>query len=278
MLLRTHIKKIAKLLFMHKNLYILSLIGFVTTSFAQSGVGISPPRVELQASNGTQLTQEVQVDNPSGGASLEVTVTLQDALFQPDGSLFYLPPGSHPNSLMNWMSVNQLQFVLSPLSSEAVGYTIQVPPEVPEGTYWGVMFFESGVPGEEGAVEGIGIRTRVRVGHIVYVDVGQVTREGHIEGVRYQGRDGDIPPSIQVMFRNTGNGLTRLNGHVELRNLDGELLQTIELSDQAVFPGYARELSAPLLAPLESGNYVALAVMDYGAGSLIAGEGQISVP
>lgn len=63
---------------------------------------------------------------------------------------------------------------------------MQVPPDAEAGTYWGIIFFESGPAQERQEGGGIGIRVRTRVGHVVYVDVGRVVRSGRIQGVRYQ--------------------------------------------------------------------------------------------
>lgn len=258
------------------NILTILALSFVIFAQAQSGVGVSPPRVELASSVAGQLTQEVAIDNPSEVASLEVTVTLGDALFQPDGSVLYLEPGSHPGSLTSWLSVDTLQFTLEPQASETLRYTVQVPEETPDGTYWGLLFFESQVLGsEETASAGIGVRSRVRIGHVIYIDVGQTVRTGEVEGIRYTVGE---TPELRMMFRNTGNALLRPSGKVELRSEQGDLLSTFNIPATAAFPGYAREIVAPLEEPLGPGNYIALAVLDYGAATVIAGEGRIVVP
>lgn len=249
---------------------------------AQTGVGVSPPRAELQVVAGGQVTQEVLIDNPGTVAPLRVTAAPSDALFNADGSVLYLEPGSHPNSLAPWLSINPLQFVLEPAAQEPVQYTIDAPADAPAGTYWTVLFFES-EPANEQAPEAegsIGITSRVRVGHIVYADVGQVTRRGNVTGVRFEpGADGaDGAAEVRVTLQNTGNGLIRVQGQVEIRNLAGALVQTLEIADTPCFPGYAREVAAPLAEPLPPGDYVALAVLDYGEASVAAGEGSFQIP
>lgn len=243
-------------------------------ALAQSGVGVSPPRAELQVVPGSQVTQEVLIDNPSLDTPLDISVAVSDALFQPDGEVVYLAPGSHPNSLADWLSINPLQFVLEPSSSESVAYTLQVPDTVPDGTYWTVIFFES-EPSGAAEETGFSISSRVRVGHIVYADVGEITLEGEIVGMRY---DTTQTPEVRVAFRNTGNGLARVEGTVEMRDESGALLSTLNVPSTATFPGYTRDIVIPLEAPLEPGNYVLLAVLDYGTATVTAGEGRIEVP
>ena len=260
---------------------LISLSCTTSLSHAQTGVGVSPPRAELQMAAGGQITQEIEVDNPGNSTSLRVTTSLSDALFNPDGSVLYLEPGSHPNSLSNWLAINPLQFVLDPAGEEAVQYTVQAPADTKTGTYWTVLFFESEPANGEAtqAEGGIGITSRVRVGHIIYVDIGQVTRQGEIIGVRYQETAGsENSGEVRVNFRNTGNGLARVQGKVEIRDTAGKLIQTLTVEDTPCFPGYSREVVVPLTKPLPPGNYIALAVLDYGEASVAAGEGNFQLP
>src|SRR5690606_37607337 len=129
--------------------------------------------VELFAQAGSQVSGSVAVDNPSGTNRLEATTILSDALLAPDGSILWVPAGSHPNSLTSWLDVNPLAFELLPGERRDVNYSISVPPATSAGTYWGVIFFESSAPAESGSVvqEGIGVVYSVRVGHIIYVTV-----------------------------------------------------------------------------------------------------------
>lgn len=250
----------------------LSTLCFVQ---AQAGVGISPPRIEMTASESASLTQEVVVDNPSDNVPFDVTISLGDALLKPDSSPIFLEPGSHPGSLANWISLSDFQLTLDPQASSTLTYSVQVPDDAPAGTYWSVIFFEAVPSGQAETNEGIGISSRVRVGHLVYVHVGELTKGGEIEGVRYSlGRE----PELRVMFRNSGNALVRPSGSIELRSEQGELMQTVELPASAVFPGHASEVVGALKEPLASGNYIALAVLDYGAATVTAGEGRIEVP
>lgn len=255
----------------------IAILFTLSTVQAQSGVGMSPPRAEHQAAAGGQLTQAILIDNPSGSTALEVTAEISDVLLQPDGTLLYLPPGSHGASLANWLSVNPLSFVLEPNSAREVSYTVEIPADAADGTYWTILFFESQVPGAGEQTEGIGIQTRVRVGHVAYVDVGQVSRSGEIEGFRYQPAGSEPVSSIQIMLHNSGNGLIRAEGHVEVRSLTGELVQELEVPASATFPGYSSELQALLPEPLAAGEYLVLAVLDYGEPNVITGEGWFEV-
>lgn len=254
------------------------LVGSVLSfSSAQSGVGVSPPRVELSALPGGQVTQAVNVDNPSSTTALDVSVAISDALLAPDGSTIWVAPGSHPRSLAPWLSVNPLRFELSPTSRTAVNYTITVPSNTPDGTYWAVLFFESAPVAAEEQGQGIAIVSRVRVGHIVYVTVGQPEISGDIVGIRFT-PGGDGPAAMRVQFHNSGTGLLRLDGYLEVRDMAGGIVLTTRIEDAASLPGSTHELVFPVSSDLATGEYTVLATLDYGTGAVVIGEARVAVP
>lgn len=253
------------------------VVAFLHTSLAQTGVGLSPPRITLEATPGTEITESVVVDHPSASAPMEVMVNLSDVLLAPDGSIVYLEPDSQPRSLASWITVSPLQFELTVEERRELRYTIEVPEDTTPGTYWGLLFFESRPITEsedENPEQGFGVRTRVRVGHTVYVNVGQIARDGQIAGIRHE----PSADEMRIAFQNTGNGVIRLAGEVEIRSTDGQRVHSLELSNEVSFPGSTHDLAVPLPGPLSSGDYVALAVLDYGEDSVVAGESEFTVP
>src|SRR5690606_10761094 len=99
---------------------LLALLGWPV--FSQSGVGVSPPRVELSALPGTQVTQTVTIDSPGTASNLSVQVNASDALLTPEGDVIWIAPGSHAYSLAPWLEVNPLQFELDPGQRRDVTY------------------------------------------------------------------------------------------------------------------------------------------------------------
>jgi len=249
-------------------------------ALAQSGVGISPPRVEVQTNPGVELTQTIIVDHPGTVGTMEVDVTVSDVLLGPDGSAIYLDPGLHPRSLGPWLSLTPLRFTLAPQERAEARYTVQVPADAEDGTYWGVVFFESGtVRDDQAPAQGIGVRTRVRVGHVVYVHVGAVSREGQISGIRFEPPTStNRPATVRIVFQNTGNGLLRLNGTIEVRTMDAVLVDELTVTNVASFPGATHEIAVAVDEALVAGEYLVLAVLDYGEATVVAGEGLITVP
>lgn len=246
-------------------------------AWAQTGVGVSPPRVVLPAEPGQRLEGEVVVDHPGKTGPMQVEAMLSDVLVAPDGEPFYLEPGSHPRSAAGWIRYEPVAFALEPKQARTVRYSIEVPADAETGTYWAVLFFDSG-PLEPEEARGVGVHMRVRVGHVIYVNVGKVTREGRIEGMRFRPAEGRKPPRVQVKFRNTGNGLLRLNGYVELRDGEGRVAAKGVVHNAASLPGMSYAIDAVLDHVPPTGRYVALARLDYGEAEVIVAEAEVEVP
>jgi len=253
------------------------IVIFASFAAAQTGVGVSPPRVAINANPGDVVQGVVLVDHPGNDAPMQVDVSLSDVVVQSSGEPVYLDPGSIPQSAAEWISFKPTSFVLSPKSSQEIRYTVHIPADTREGTYWTVMFFDSG-PVQEQREKGIGMEVRVRVGHVIYVNVGQITKSGEIRGLRYQPPTGRNPAEIRVRFHNTGNGLMRLNGYVELRNKNGKTIARAKINNVASLPGYEYEIPAPIKKELPGGDYLVLVMIDYGGDEAIVGEGKVRVP
>lgn len=78
---------------------------FFGAALAQTGVGVSPPRVEIEAQPGDVIQRAVAVDHPGDRGVLEVTAGFNDFLLGPEGNALYLPPDSQERSLLGWISV-----------------------------------------------------------------------------------------------------------------------------------------------------------------------------
>lgn len=245
--------------------------------WAQTGVGVSPPRAVYEAVPGQVIEGSVFVDHPGRTGAMRVNAFLNDVLVGPDGEPVYLDPGAQPRSLAPWMSYAPLSFALEPKEVREVRYTIRVPEDAADGTYWAVLFFDSG-PLEESEARGVGVRMRVRVGHVIYVNVGRVTRAGRVEGLRYRPPEGRNPAQVRIKFRNTGNGLMRLSGRVELRDAEGRVVARARVHNAASLPQMAYEIGAALDRTPPPGRYVALVRLDYGEAEVIVAEGEVEVP
>jgi hypothetical protein len=237
----------------------MATLGLVAS---QSAVEVSPPVLLHEGGQAAPVDAAFAVKNPTDAALL-VRVSLSDWHYLADGTPNYLAAGSLTRSLAPFVTFNPAELLLEPGETGEVRYTAELPATAEPGTYWGVLFMTAEDPDPEPGFELA--RFSVRVGHVVYVNVPPLAPEGQIVGIFGE------PPSdpadgyaLQIQYANTGNAVQRLDGYVELRDGQGQVLFHEELPPQVSLPGDIVGRTFDVYGPLDPGNYTALVVYNYG--------------
>ncbi len=78
---------------------------------------------------------------------------------------------------------------------------------------------------------------------------------------------------INFDYVNTGNSISKCTGYVEFRDIDGLPIEKIVLNDiPKIYPSEEKHFEVPIPNNLKTGEYSALAVIDFGGSQLVAGE------
>jgi hypothetical protein len=237
----------------------MAALGLVAS---QSAVEVSPPVLLHEGGQAAPVDAAFAVKNPTDAALL-VRISLSDWHYLADGSPNYLEAGSLPRSLAPFVTFNPSEVLLEPGATGEVRYTVELPATAEPGTYWGVLFMTAEDPDPE---PGFTLaRFSVRVGHVVYVNVPPLAPDGQIVGIFGEPpTDSADAYALHIQYANTGNVVQRLDGYVELRDAQGEILFHEELPPQVSLPGDVVGRTFSVYGPLEPGNYTALVVYNYG--------------
>jgi urease beta subunit len=230
---------------------------------ADLALDVQPARYEFQVSAGGSQTVPITIRN-AGTAPVHVVATVNDFTVNQSGTYAFLAPGSIKWSAGKWVSINPREFDLPPGTFQQIRYSVDVPQGV-AGEYSSLIFFTTRPtrkPGAFGVAE--------RVGSKIYVLVNNTAKiNGEITDLATRPYAGGQQYSVN--FKNTGNLHLYLNGHVDVKQ-GGSLVDQIQLpKDTLVERGGIRviEGQGKRLAP---GSYQAVAVVDYGGSSLVAGQ------
>lgn len=77
---------------------------------------------------------------------------------------------------------------------------------------------------------------------------------------------------IAVSFHNLGATHLLAKGRLEFRRLDNSLAAQVEIPEFPTLPGALRKISIDVPAGLAAGDYVVLALIDFGGAELVAGQ------
>ena len=233
-------------------------------------IGISPPRIDLSGAPGQRLTTTVTVLTMSD-LEQQVATDVSDWTMSVSGELAFFPAGSLAESSSSWIDVGDLDFLLAPGDGREVRLEVTVPQEA-AGTHHAMVFFTVVPPPSD--APGIGVVTTSRVGLTVYVTATGTERNGSELVDMFQADD----RSITAAILNTGNTVMRLSGVVEIRDEAGDVVRRLDVPDVPVLRESERELTFALPDDLESGFYVALALIEDSRGGVLAGELPFDVP
>jgi len=233
-----------------RNLILGVLLFFLFgAAFAQTGIGVAPPRFELVLAPGVTTTKNVAVFSKNT-PDQQIAVSIVDWTNRPDGSLVVLPKGTAKYGASGWISANLDPFTLERDGAHSIRFTVS-PPADPslEGSYWTALAFTT----EPKPVNRKGIvalmRTRALV--IVYVTIqGTEQPAAALQGVSLvTAKEGGRKLVADVV--NKGNVYLRLNGELRFVNSKGEVVKRASLPERVLLrDGLVRyELPVPANLP-----------------------------
>lgn len=232
---------------------------WLAPAHAQNTVAVDPSGKLLQGQPGQTLNGTVHIDNPMKDA-VAVQTSIQDFGYNDKGELTFHPAGTFPTSAASWITVNPASLTVQGSGSAPVRYSVTIPQNASPGTHWAVVFFETG--NANPPTTGKTLATfKVRVGFVVYVNVGSGTTGGRIAGIVGQ-RTRPFQYQFAIQYLNSGNLVSLLNGTVDVRNAAGDTVVTIPIKRVVALPGSVHLITARMVGPLPAGDYNALVVFD----------------
>jgi len=256
-------------------LVIICIVCFGVQYEAQAlKMNIDPPRVELSIPPGGEEGGYVTVLNYDENESIHVKVYVNDVVYLPDGSNDFLPAGSTPWTVADWVKLAPTEFDIAPGEEKNVRYIVEVPEGV-EGGRYGVAFFEVSPP-----LETIEERTtasvNIRLGSIFLITIkGTELYSVGLQDISVGEADEKGHFNISCSLQNGGNVLARPHGPVKIIDSQKTEIATVELNEQESggLPGTSREFVARYdKDKLPPGEYFVQVVLDYGGEDYIGGQ------
>jgi P pilus assembly chaperone PapD len=258
----------------------------VVSQRASAQLLVDPLEVSLTTAGTSRASGSFSLSNTTD-APVQATITRQDWDRVENGDNRFLPAGSTGASCGTMLSASPVSIRLEPHSSRIIRLGAQ-PASAPTRECWDIFFVEE--VAQHSAVKGNSLQYIFRTGVKVYVSPPGLARDGSVENMAVE----DVlvtppaPPAtvatsaatatqrtkrqIAITFHNTGGLHTLAKGRLEFRRLDNTLAMQVPIAEFPTLPGATRKVMVDAPSGLAAGDYVVLALIDFGGAEIVAGQ------
>jgi len=258
----------------------------VVSQSASAQLLVDPLEVTMLAAGTNRVSASFSLANTSDKA-VQATITRSDWDRLENGDNRFVPTGSTGTSCGAILGVSPLSVRVEPHGSRIVRLSLQ-PGAALTKECWDIFFVEE-VP-QRSSTKGNSLQYIFRTGVKVYVAPPGLSRDGAIENVAVEDVPvkrptssttpvktvASVPPAtkrqISVRFHNTGGMHLLGKGRLEFRRLDNSLAAEVPIPEFPTLPGATRKVMIDVPGNLAAGDYVVLALIDFGGAELVAGQ------
>src|ERR1700682_2588464 len=251
-------------------LALCAVIGSVVSQPASGQLLVDPLEVTILASGANRVFGSFSLSNTSD-APVQATITRQDWDRVENGDNRFLPAGTSGASCGALLSVSPLSIRIDPHTSRIIRLGVQNAAALSKEC-WDIFFVEE-VP-QRASVKGNSLQYIFRTGVKVYVAPPGLKRDAAVEDVAVEDVGGPSPTKrqIAIRFHNSGGMHLLTKGRLEFRRLDNSLAMQVPIAEFPTLPGATRKVMVDVPSGLGAGDYVILALLDFGGAELVAGQ------
>jgi P pilus assembly chaperone PapD len=263
-----------------RNITVLALCatGIVISHSASAQLLVDPLEVTLTTANQNRVSGSFSVSNTTD-VPVQATITRQDWDRVESGDNRFLPAGTSGNSCGAMLTASPLSIRVEAHTSRTIRIATQNAAGLAKEC-WDIFFVEE-IP-RRSTTSGNSLQYIFRTGVKVYVAPPNLARDAAVEDMAVE----EVPQTatavtnestpkkrqIAISFHNTGGMHLLAKGHLEFRRLDNSLAMQVPVPEFATLPGAIRKLNIDVPSGLAAGDYVVLALIDFGGADLVAGQ------
>jgi hypothetical protein len=258
----------------------------VVSQSASAQLLVDPLEVTIVPSGANRVSGSFSLSNTTD-APVQATISRQDWDRVESGDNRFLPAGTSGTSCGALLSVSPLSIRIDPHTSRIIRLGVQNAAGLSKEC-WDIFFVEE-LP-QRASVNGNSLQYIFRTGIKVYVAPPSLTRDGGVEDMSVEEVPATPPKSsaspaklpasvpsamkhqISIRFHNTGGMHLLAKGRLEFRRLDNTLAMQVPIPEFPTLPGATRRVMVDVPAGLVAGDYVILALIDFGGPELVAGQ------
>ncbi len=271
---------------MRRTVLALCAVGVVVSQRASAQLLVDPLEVTLTTAGNSRVSGSFSLSNTTD-AAVQATITRQDWDRVESGDNRFLPAGSTGTSCGTMLSASPVSIRIEPHSSRIIRLGAQATSAITKEC-WDIFFVEE--VAQHSTVKGNSLQYIFRTGVKVYVAPPGLARDGAVENMAVE--DVPVKPTtasttlaastatapqrtkrqIAITFHNTGGMHALAKGRLEFRRLDNSLAMQVPIEEFPTLPGAIRKVMVDAPSGLAAGDYVVLALIDFGGAELVAGQ------
>ena len=240
-----------------------------TPQTAGTGISVAPARFELEMQPGSETTVVVNIDyhNPAETSQpIRIVASLNDWTIDRDGQVQFAKAATLPNSASSWLIYSPAETTVTPGNLHAIRVTISVPKDATPGDHLSALIIEQRPDNIKLTDNRRQMVIRYRMASVFYIKVPQLRRQGSLESLRAEAKDGQV--IVTPHLKNAGNSVVRPLTSLKVTDTAGTSVVELPQKESLPLLGGA-ELVQPLVVEtrLAPGTYNVKYRVDFQDGS-----------
>jgi hypothetical protein len=234
-----------------------------------TGISLAPARIELEMQPGSETTVVVNLDYHSQAEKsqpVRIVASLNDWTIDRDGQVRFDKANTMPNSASPWLIYSPAETTVVPGNLHAIRVTVSVPKDATPGDHLTALIIEQRPDNLKLNENRRQMVIRYRMGAVFYIKVPQLRRQGSLEGLRAEAKDGQV--IVTPLLKNAGNTVIRPLTSLKVTDRSGVAVLDLPQKESIPVLGGA-ELVQPLVLEtrLTPGTYSVKYRVDFQDGS-----------
>jgi len=235
---------------------------------------LGPGKIELFLDPGESITRDLKITNRTG-RMLTINIDIEDFTGDPNYSTQLLGDEQGPYSLRDYIKPEISEFNLSHGERASLPVTISIPEDASPGGLYGATIARVSPASEQeekiadGATGNVGIVSRLATLFFVRVK-GDINESGYLKSFTTDKKFyKQGPVNFSIVYENTGSVHLNPYATIEIKNITGKKIDTVDVAPYFVMPGFIRNRSVDWHKKLAFGRYTAIASVNRGYNNLV---------
>jgi hypothetical protein len=144
-----------------------------------------------------------------------------------------------PDSVQNWFTIQDPDFILQPQATKVLNITIKVPQDARPGGHYATLFVESLIPRDVLSETSLFLSSRIGA-LFFFVVAGDLVEKGQMSELKTQSFWKTGPVTFDLAFKNEGNVDLRPTSTLTIKDWRGNVVETIQDKGQRTLPEKTR--------------------------------------